>query len=240
IAYSSTMNGNMSIWIMDADGSNKKQLTADGQINGGPSVSPDGRYIGFISDRSGAKNIWRMDIDGGNPIQLTNNSPDSEIACSTPRFSPDGRWLLYESNRTIWKAAIDGGDSVLVSDKIMNSFDISPDGKRIAYHYRENNGKVLKRKAAVIPFEGGEPIKIFEVPASAFGMVIGWTPDGQALTYINAGNLWSLPLVGGPPEQLIDFKSDGVVWFERSRDGKQLAFVRFVGTKDVVLITNFK
>jgi Tol biopolymer transport system component len=57
IVYSSGVGGNSDIWITDADGSNQKQLTVDAGTNHLPSVSPDGRYIIFTSNRAQATRI---------------------------------------------------------------------------------------------------------------------------------------------------------------------------------------
>jgi len=71
-----------------------------------------------------------------------------------------------------------------------------------------------------------------------------WTPDGRALTYIDTkggvSNIWSLPLDGGLPVQLTDFKADQIFWFDFSRDGKQLALSRGTQTSDVILIRDFR
>jgi hypothetical protein len=53
-------------------------------------------------------------------------------------------------------------------------------------------------------------------------------------------NIWSLPLDGGKPVQLTDFKADQIFWFDFSRDGKQLAVSRGVQTSDVILIPDFR
>ena len=53
IVYSSAASGIGDIWMMNGDGSNPKQLTADAGVNDDPMVSPDGRYIVFASNRAG-------------------------------------------------------------------------------------------------------------------------------------------------------------------------------------------
>ena len=53
IIYDTSDSGNFDIWIMDADGRNRKQLTFDPHTDFEPISSPDGRYIAFVSDRSG-------------------------------------------------------------------------------------------------------------------------------------------------------------------------------------------
>ena len=77
IVYRSIAGGNPNIWIMEADGTGQKQLSVDARENGLPDVSPDGRYVVWISRRAGNANIWRMDLDGGNPKQLTNTGSQS-------------------------------------------------------------------------------------------------------------------------------------------------------------------
>jgi Tol biopolymer transport system component len=76
LVYSSIVSGHWDIWIMQADGSNQKQLTFNAGSNRGPTVSTDGRYIVFVSDRTGTDHIWRMDMDGGNPKELTHADGD--------------------------------------------------------------------------------------------------------------------------------------------------------------------
>jgi hypothetical protein len=49
-----------------------------------------------------------------------------------------------------------------------------------------------------------------------------------------------LPVGGGPPRRLTDFKSDSIFWFDFSRDGRQLALARGTQISDVVLISNFR
>jgi len=220
---------------MGPAGGDGRQLTVNAKANLLPSVSPDGRYIIFTSNRSGSANIWRMDIDGGNLKQLTNGNLDYSSS-----LSPDGKWVVYvhesASTSTLWKVSIDGGDPVQLTDKDAGNPVFSPDGELIACSY--GNGKV-----AVIPSEGGQPTKIFDIP-TPFIVEPGarWSSDGSALTFhVNRGgisNLWSQPLDGGPPKQVTDFKSDEIFSFAWSRDGKQLALARGVETGDVVLISN--
>jgi len=54
------------LWIMNADGSDNKQLTSDGYSKEASAVSPDGRFIFFTSIRSGIPQVWRINSDGSN------------------------------------------------------------------------------------------------------------------------------------------------------------------------------
>jgi TolB protein len=102
IVYSSTQNGHIEIWLMNADGSAQRPLTvpddrAAPDANA-PSWSPDGTRIAFWSGTAASQgNIWVMNADGGNRRQLTldpaNHNSDN------PAWSPDGKYIIYESDR---------------------------------------------------------------------------------------------------------------------------------------------
>jgi serine/threonine protein kinase/Tol biopolymer transport system component len=239
IVYWSDASGARDLWIMDGDGSNQKQLTADAGSNFQSTVSPDGRYIVFVSDRNNGKpNIWRMNIDGSNLKQITNTNFGRN-----PAITPDGRWIVYVSfgskSPTLWKVPVEGGDPVQINDKFSVAPAISPDGKLIAcYYWDETPDSQLG--IVIIPFEGGAPVKRFNLPAS----FVRWTPDGRGLVYVDnhgsASNLWLQPVDGGKPVQLTDFKTDQIFGFDWSRDGRQLALARGIVTSDVVLFSDLK
>jgi eukaryotic-like serine/threonine-protein kinase len=245
IVYASISSGNPDIWIMNADGTGQKQLTFDAYTDRDPSVSPDGRQIVFASDRRGSFNIWRMDIDGSNLVQLTHGDDER-----FPQCSPDGRWVVYQGLVSgvpmLWKITIDGDDNAQLTEKYSNWPVVSPDGRLIACSYRD--GETSPWKVAVIPFEGGAPVKLFDIPMLSIPMLfwqrVRWSADGRALTYIDnrngVSNIWSQPLDGGKPAQLTDFKTDRILNFDWSPDGKQLACVRGLMTSDVVLISDLK
>jgi hypothetical protein len=77
---------------MSADGSDRKQLTADAGVNLHQAVTPDGRYIVFTSNRAGVLNIWRMNSDGSDLLRLTDRGGEKY-----PHCSPDGNWVIYNS-----------------------------------------------------------------------------------------------------------------------------------------------
>jgi Tol biopolymer transport system component len=95
----------LDIWVMDADGSNKRRIIRNGATNWAPSWHPDGRRIIFSSNMDD----WRADIgkfghnfelymvnlDGTGLERITYNTTFD----SFPMFSPDGRKLSFASNR---------------------------------------------------------------------------------------------------------------------------------------------
>ncbi|MGB7922289.1 MAG: protein kinase [Pyrinomonadaceae bacterium] len=240
IVYTSNASGNPDLWVMDADGTNQKQLTADSSSNTFPAVSPDGRYVVFISERTGIPALWRMNIDGSNLKQL------GDTKSYAPQISPDSRWIVYggfDSGKwVLWKISIDGGQPVRLLDQDAEAPAISPDGKMLAYSYLDEQAN-WQHRIAVIPFEGGPPIKTFDIAQTA-GWTVRWTPNGRAITYIDTrggvSNIWSQPLDGGKPTQVTDFKADQIFCFDWSSDGKQLTTSRGLVTTDVVLISDFK
>jgi len=131
IVYDSRSSGNQGIWIVEDNGTNPRQIIGDENLNYQPCVSPDGRFVVFVSDRSGSDNLWKVNIDGGAPKQLTRSSIDLN-----PVITPDGHWVIYSSltseSWNLWKVSIDGGDPVKLTDRHAHVPAISPDGKLIA------------------------------------------------------------------------------------------------------------
>lgn len=119
------------IWIMNADGSEQKQLTSlDG---GGPSFTPDGRIVFHSS--SNTSEICIANQDGSNKINLTNNEAEDWY----PEVSQDGKEIVYMSNRDgnheIYVMNIDGSDPKrLTHNEVRDSTPIwSRDGSRILF-----------------------------------------------------------------------------------------------------------
>jgi serine/threonine protein kinase len=246
LVFDSDVKSKASIWIVKADGSDLQSVTNGAADDFMPEVSLDGRQIAFASARN-AFQVWRMDIDGGNPKQLSQGT-----GAPTFSISPDGRWLVYSLFiGGICKVSIDGGTPIeLIAKGNLRYPQVSPDGKLLAYMLEDEQTK--RPKIAVIKFEGGAPVKTFDLPVttdtsfyeSSFYRGFHWSPDGRALVYINTlsgiSNLWRQPLDGGKAAQITDFKSDLIYTFAYSRDGRQLALARGSHTRDAVLVSETK
>jgi eukaryotic-like serine/threonine-protein kinase len=241
IVYNAGASGFRDLFLMNGDGSGQKQLTANAGTNTGPFVTPDGRNILFSSSRAGRDNIWVMDIDGGNPRKLTSGSRDVNPTCS-----PDGQWVFYTNydsdQQRVARISIRGGDSTKLTDYPSSRPLVSPDGKQIACGYIDEQLRPLRWRLAIIPVDGGPPIKTFEI--SGFESICQWAPDGRAVVYTKTRNgvtnIWSQPVDGGPPKQLTDFKSDLIFRFDWSRVGRPLIIARGNISSDVVLISDLK
>jgi serine/threonine protein kinase/Tol biopolymer transport system component len=245
IVYSSSHKGHGDLWEMGADGSNLQRLTSNDLSRDAwwPEPSLRGGFIAFARwDPSGPINIWRVDMDGGNMKQLTQGKFDV-----LPAISPDGRWVVFTSaqggKHALMKVSSGGGPASQLTDYTSWSPSVSPDGKWIACLYYTGQNQPLS--VAMVPFAGGQPAKLFPLPATVAGdlLIIHWTPDGRAISFINSvngvGNIWEQPVAGGPPKQVTHFTSDKIFGFDWSRDGR-LALSRGTDTTDAVLIKNFQ
>jgi len=239
IVFVSQNSGNDDIWITNAGGGDQSQLTSNAGLNNNPAVSADGRFIVFTSTRSGAPHIWRMDTDGSNAKQLTSGSTEG-----FPQISPDGKWVIYTlfaGETTLWRVSIEGGAPVPIPSNAAAYAAISPDGKSIGTMYWGSHSKSAPR-LAVLPFEGGEPTRLFDVAAAEWGNV-HWTPDGRGIAYTltkaGVSNIWVQPLADGPARQVTDFKTDKIFSFDWSRNNR-IVCSRGAETSDVVLINNFR
>jgi Tol biopolymer transport system component len=103
----------MELWVMNADGSDQRQVTNLGGANFGPSWTPDGQRIIFSSNhknpRSRNFDLYLVNLDGTGLEQVTFNGEFDGF----PMLSPDGTKLIWASNRF---AAKDGETNVFIAD----------------------------------------------------------------------------------------------------------------------------
>jgi TolB protein len=103
----------LEIWVMNADGSNKRQVTKNGKANFAPFFFPDGKRIIFSSNMDDPKgrnfDLYKINVDGSGLERITTH----EMFDGFPMFSPDGKKLLFASNRN---AAAPGDTNIFIAD----------------------------------------------------------------------------------------------------------------------------
>lgn len=107
IAFTSDRGGGNNIWIMNADGSDKRQLTKESfRLLNQPTWSPDGRFIAakkhFTTQRSlGTGEIWMYHVSGGGGVQVVERrSTQLQKELGEPIFAPGGEAIYYTRNTT--------------------------------------------------------------------------------------------------------------------------------------------
>lgn len=146
IVFGSQHGGEDEIWVMNADGTNKHNLTRhDGakisDVN--PRFSPDGRQIAFSSDPGGNREIWVMNADGSGAHQVT-KAPGANL----PSWTAGGKAIVFQSANSgdseIYRINADGsGLTDLTNDPAATDWSpaTSPRGNKIAFTSdRDGNG----------------------------------------------------------------------------------------------------
>jgi len=103
ISFTSDAGGGDNIWVMNADGSDAKQITKESfRLLNNATWMPDSQFLvarkHFTSQRSlGAGEMWQYHITGGNGLQLTKRKNDQQDV-NEPHISPDGKYLYYSED----------------------------------------------------------------------------------------------------------------------------------------------
>jgi len=164
--------------------------------------------MGFIP--KGRFHIWLVDVETGKARPLTSDDRYDE---SSPTWSPDGRWIYFNSNRTadpdfdlervfIWRIRARGGEvePVRTFDGPSTTFSLSPDGKWIAflgYDDADAPWNTRHTKLWLAPATGGRPVELAGsldrgCENSTINDTFGtgstpppvWSPDGQWIYFV--------------------------------------------------------
>jgi dipeptidyl aminopeptidase/acylaminoacyl peptidase len=192
-----------------------------------PQISPDGRSIAYTVESADAdedesrSRIWLIETRGGGPIPMTIEGESS----SSPRFSPDGRYLAFLSGRDdqpsqVYLLDLRGGEAQHVTEIIqgVRAYEWAPDGQRMVLVVQDPTE--LEKKAA----EEGEP-KVdpeatrppWEIDRLQFKVDnVGYLDRRRTHLYVLETDTRNLrQLTSG------DFDDEHPVW---SPDGRQVAF----------------
>ena len=223
ISYTSDKSGGDNIWIMNRDGSNKRQITKESfRLLNNATWMPNSEYIvarkHFTGTRSlGAGEMWMYNINGGDGVQLTKRKNDQQDA-GEPNISPNGKFLYYseditpgptfeyskDPNGTIYAIKQLDLNTGKTTDLIKQQGgaarpQISPDGKLMAFVKRVR----LKSILYIQNLQTGEESPVFDDLSkdqqetwAIFGVYpnFAWTPDSRSLVFYAKGKIKKVEL----------------------------------------------
>ena len=180
----------------------------DGHSYSGSAISPDGKFVAYISDRTGKDELWLQQVGGADPIQLTHSAEPVYSAA----FFPDGTRILYATapadpqKYTIEVIPTLGGQPrVLVKTGGNGGNMLSPDGRQIAYFDTNQSPTRLM----IVSSDGGPPRELPNWTGRTTISAATWTSDSGHLlctgskqagaTNFDEWDWFALPVDGGSP-----------------------------------------
>jgi eukaryotic-like serine/threonine-protein kinase len=151
-------------------------------------ISPDGKYLAYVSSSRGKYSLWVRQIETASAVQIL--PPTIDILWD-PTFSPDGDYLNYKVSQrgrvhgSIYTIPTLGGMPRLLIDPADSSVSFSPDGSQMAYTLFEEVAGELKIMVANRDGSGGRLLaseKAVGLDVEFTG--VRWSPDGKRLAVV--------------------------------------------------------
>jgi len=139
VVFTSYRDGNGELYVVPSTGGAEQRLTTTTANETQPALSPDGRYIAYLSDESGVPKLWMSAADGTNPQPLTAGFGFAGSVEASPSWAPPGDRLVFVSTAggTAGLYIVDaagGTPAPLVADTSANVEPTwSPDGRLVAF-----------------------------------------------------------------------------------------------------------
>jgi len=230
---------NPDIYVMNADGREKKNLTINPALYLLPCWSPDGAKIAFVEGDKPDNHydIYVMSSDGSELRRLTDNNTDN----SSPCWSSDGKKIAFESGRYLRREIYIMNADVSEQKRLTNnsaddsSPSWSPDGKKIAFvSLRDENYDIY-----IMNNDGTEQKRLTNNPA--YDGKPCWSPDGRQIAFESLRDknydIYIMNSDGSGQINLTDNPANDrhPCW---SPDGKKIAFASFIGGNPEIYIMN--
>ncbi len=167
------------LYVMNADGSNLRQLTRAHGWNATPAWSPDGEHIAFTSDQDGKDSgIWLIAPDGTGPRRLSDHG-------ARPSWSPDGKKIAFMANGICVMDADGTNIQHLTHDDEHHARPAwSPDGERIAFMSNRDGGRPdidAEYEIYVMDADGTNIQRLTHRPGTDGHP--DWSPDGSEIVF---------------------------------------------------------
>ncbi|MGO9262527.1 MAG: protein kinase domain-containing protein [Bryobacteraceae bacterium] len=202
-------------------------------------ISPDGRFVAFLSNRSGPLDIWVSQVGTGSAVNLTQGKTGNlDGLVRALGFSGDGSQVWFHEADVTTPLRIvplmGGAPRVFLASSPVKTppwnAAWSPDGNRLVYHTSDGGDPMF-----VTDRTGASPRQILINNPGIHNHFPVWSRDGQWIYFVRGFpstsemDLWRISPKGGEPERLTEHNSEvsypapldlrTVVYVARDRDG---------------------
>jgi serine/threonine protein kinase len=218
-----TAQGDDNLYLMNADGSGRTQLTDEEGDEYDPAWSPDGSLIAFGFDDLGhdvfSTSIFIVDPRTGELIELVTRQNER---LGWPAWSPDGRRIAFSAYSQMgWDLYVmdaDGGNVTKVGDEPRDLFGMpiawTPDGRRIVFVSEALGDPALFTMRP----DGSDARELFPDLRIGENVALDWSPDGRWV--VAAGLYDQAAIEGGTPGVLL-IRADGSQMFKVAAGGSE-------------------
>ena len=177
------------LYKIPATGGKAERITEGIAFDSHPKISPDGKSVLFISDKSGGENVWVMNLESKETKQITKGNTS---VFQSAEWTPDGNYIVASKgkrNLKMYLYHVDGGSGTALISEPENLKVVEPafgkDGRYLWYSFRSGawqyNASLPQYQIAIYDRETGES----ETQTSRYGSAFSPTlsPDGKWLVY---------------------------------------------------------